>query len=259
MFTNNYAGVSHKVLGFYGNDPVCLFKFFVSSDEPQTANSWSLLSTNFVCFGVISICHFTIFVITSTSSLSRSQGVTGDLVRNRNNRLQRKISFIILTDFLCWVPFIITCFLHPIGLIDASPWYALLSILILPINSVINPLLYDDTVGRIIGRVFRWIRRKFNIRQIVQGLHILRALGYRYTHIHTESLREPGHTTPPVIPDVDREPGHTVPPIIRDVAREPGHTAPPILLDVGIEPGHTAPPILADVARKPGHSTTCTI
>ena len=248
MFTNSYGRVSHETLGFYGNDPVCLFKFFVSSDEPQSAYSWSLLATNFLCFGVISISYLAVFVITSASSLSQSQGVTGDMVRSRNNRLQRKISIIILTDFLCWVPFVIICFFHTIGQIDASPWYALLSILILPVNSVINPLLYDGTVERIIERTFRWIRREVDRREIAQRFRIFR--GHRETNIRNDVAREPGHT-PPIITDVAREPGNS-PPVLRDVAREPGHS-PPVLPDVAREPGHT-PPVLPEVAKEPGHT-----
>ena len=247
MFTNTHGGISHGNLGFYGNDPVCLFKFFVSSDEPQSAYSWSLLATNFLCFGVISISYLAVFVITSASSLSQSQGVTGDMVRSRNNRLQRKISIIILTDFLCWVPFVIICFLHTIGQIDASPWYALLSILILPVNSVINPLLYDDTVERIIERIFRWIRREVDRREIAQRFRIFR--GHRETNIRNDVAREPGHT-PPIITDIAREPGNS-PPVLRDVAREPGHS-PHVLPDVAREPGHT--PVLPEVAREPGHT-----
>ena len=246
MFTNIHGGVSHETLGFYGNDPVCFFKFFVPSDEPQSVYSWSLLATNFVCFGVISISYLVVFVITSASSLSQSQGVTGDMVRSRNNRLQRKISIIILTDFLCWVPFVIICFLHTIGQVNGSPWYALLSILILPVNSVINPLLYDDTLGRIIGRVFRWIRREVDRREIAQRLHILR--GHREMNIQTDVAREPGHT-PPIITDVARKPGNS-PPVLRDVAREPGHS-PPVLPEVARESGHS-PPILPDAAREAG-------
>ena len=265
MFTKSHGGVSHRILGFYGNDPVCLFKFFVSQDEPQSAFSWSLLTTNFICFGVISISYLIVFVISSTSSLSRSQGVTGHLVRSRNNRLQKKISIIILTDFLCWVPFVIICFLHTIGQVDASPWYALLSILILPINSVINPLLYDETVGRIVGRVFRWIRRVVDMRKIAQRLRIFGSHGE--TRIRTDVTSEPGHTPPalpdaaresgniaPIIPDVVREPGYT-PHILTDVAREPGLT-PPVLPDVAKEPAHTPSILLLpDVAREPGHTT----
>ena len=214
MFTNNFGGISQRTLGFYGNDPVCLFKFFVSTDEPQAIYSWSLLASNFVCFGMISISYLIMFVVTSTSSLSRSQGVTGDLVRNRNNRLQRKISIIILTDFLCWVPFIIICFLHTIGRIDASPWYALLSILILPINSVINPVLYDDTMGRIIRRTYHWIQ--VYTREISQALRTL---------FPNDLASETEKTATPNMPDLSKEPGQTAPSIIPDLAREPGQTA----------------------------------
>ena len=252
MFTNNYNGISQRTLGFYGNDPVCLFKFFVSSDESQAAYSWSLLTLNFVCFGIISLSYLVVFIVTSTSSLSRSQGVTGDLVRSRNNRLQRKISVIILTDFLCWVPFIIICFLHTIALVDASPWYALLSILILPINSVVNPLLYDDTMGRFIGRIFRWIQ--FKTRDISQTLRTLQEQDPRDTRFRNDVAREPGQAVPSIKPDLAGEPGQKAPSILPDVAREPGHAVPSIIPDLAIEPGHAELFILPDVAREPGHA-----
>ena len=188
MFTGSYRGISSKFLGFYGNDPVCLFKFFVSSDEPQTTFSWSILTVNFICFGIISICYLIVFIITSTSSSSLSEGVTGDHVRNRNQRLHRKVSIIILTDFLCWVPFIIICLLHTTEVVDASPWYALMSILILPINSVINPLLYDDTIGRMFGRIVRWLRNVTYVGQRAQGV---------------QTAREPAQIAPPILPGVD--------------------------------------------------------
>ena len=174
MFTSNFGGISQRTLGFYGNDPVCLFKLFVSSDEPQAEFSWSLLASNFVCFGIISTSYVMVFFITSTSSSSLSEGVTGGLVRNRNHRLQRKISIIILTDFLCWVPFIIICLLHTKKIIDTSPWYALLSILILPINSVIIPLLYDDTIGRYFAGILRMVRTETALERRGQDMPVTR-------------------------------------------------------------------------------------
>jgi hypothetical protein len=52
-----------------------------------------------------------------------------------------------LTDFFCWAPFIVISALHYYLIVDASSWYATFSILILPINSVINPVLYDPYLG----------------------------------------------------------------------------------------------------------------
>ena len=60
--------------------------------------------------------------------------------------MNRRIAIIITTDFLCWVPFIGVCVLHSLEVLDATPWYSLFSMVILPINSVINPLLYDNVV-----------------------------------------------------------------------------------------------------------------
>ena len=278
MFTSSYGGISQRTLGFYGNDPVCLFKFFVSSHEPQTVYTWSLLAINFLCFVVISISYVAVFLITSASSSSSSQGVA-NVARKRNDRLQRKISFVILTDFLCWVPFIVTCFLHTMGTIDASPWYTLLSILILPINSIINPLLYDSVIIKGVAKLFQRLRRTPDTNNRTQSSGhvpptilpdvvrepehttppILHDIGREPRHTKPPILpnvaREPGHTTPPILPDVAREPGHTTPPILPDVAREPGQTTPPILHDVGKEPGHTTPPILPDVDREPEHTT----
>ena len=67
-------------------------------------------------------------------------------ISERNRKMNLKITIIITTDFLCWIPFIVICVLHSLEVVDATPWYSLFSMMILPINSVINPLIYDDSV-----------------------------------------------------------------------------------------------------------------
>ena len=80
-----------------------------------------------------------------------SQGSTANQPKSRvkkpkkNSALNRKITLMVLTDFLCWVPFIVVCSLHYLEVIDATKFYSLFSIIILPMNSVINPLLYDTS------------------------------------------------------------------------------------------------------------------
>ena len=68
---------------------------------------------------------------------------------------------IIATDFLCWVPFIIISALHSLDYIDASKWYASFAMTVLPLNSVINPLLYDKGLGELITRMFGWLKTIF--------------------------------------------------------------------------------------------------
>ena len=146
MFTSNYDGLTHTEVGFYGNDGVCLFKYFVGADDPQKRYVWAILIINCVCFMLISLSYIVIAVTSTRSSKSLTKNKSNTMVRSRNRKMNRKVAVIIFTDFCCWIPFIGTCALHTIGVIDASPWYALFSILVLPINSVINPLLYDNTL-----------------------------------------------------------------------------------------------------------------
>ena len=155
MFTNNYGAISKKKIHFYGNDGVCLFKFYVKRSDPQSIFVWLILAMSFICFAVISVCYIII-----VSGIKRNKPL---LIKSlpkklqvhkrdaRKEKLQKNITFIILTDFLCWIPFIIICALHSFEVIDATYLYTISSVIILPINSVINPILYDD-----------FLRSKFN-------------------------------------------------------------------------------------------------
>ena len=67
MFSNDfeYEDLTEKVakVDFYGNDGVCLFKYFVNDDDPQRIFVWSTLALNFVCFIFISVSYLLIGVI----------------------------------------------------------------------------------------------------------------------------------------------------------------------------------------------------
>jgi hypothetical protein len=155
MFTSNYHGVISRKVDFYGNDAVCLFKYFVDSDDPQKLYVWLILLVNFACFTVISISYILIGVTSTISTRNVAQGRGNNSMKDRNRKMNRKIAIIILTDFSCWMPFIIICGLHTLGVIDASSWYALFSIVVLPINSVINPILYDNSIVNAILTITR--------------------------------------------------------------------------------------------------------
>ena len=155
-------------LGFYGNDGVCLFKFFVQPADPQRTFVWSVLALNFLCFIIISICYVAISISTSRSSQNITQG--NKQLQQRNARMNRKIAFIIATDFLCWIPFIVVCTLHSLEAVDATNWYALFSIIILPINSIINPLLYDDTVTTFLVTPFQRLSTRVTETSVVRWI-----------------------------------------------------------------------------------------
>ena len=148
-------------VGFYGNDGVCLFKYFIRETDPQKAFVWTTLAINFLCFLVISGCYVIIGVISARST----RKVLSDAnirARQRARRMNQKISIIITTDFLCWVPFILVCILHYLELLDATPWYSIFSMIILPINSIINPLLYNNFITKHAGRLSRRTNRSIS-------------------------------------------------------------------------------------------------
>ena len=163
--TENFAKVD-----FYGNDGVCLFKYFVKNNDPQRWFVWSILSLNFICFFLISISYLLIGMLSRKSANSVASSKNNRQITDRNRRMNQRIAIIIFTDFVCWVPFIITCILHSVELIDATPWYSVFSMIILPLNSVINPFLYDSNLTDVIAAPLRFVSTRVSNSPVVQRI-----------------------------------------------------------------------------------------
>ena len=156
MFTKTFDGVEEKVLHFYGNDPVCLFKYFVYSDDPQHLYSWLVLAINSCCFFLISIAYIVILCTEAQSSSTViTQQTSNAEISNRAKKLQKKVMLIILTDCACWIPFTITCFLNTAQIVDGANFYGLFSVAILPLNATINPLIYNSVTPAKLKHLFR--------------------------------------------------------------------------------------------------------
>ena len=156
----NFTGLtsSRPRIGFYGNQGVCLFKYFVKPDDPQVAFSMLIIGLCSVCFIIISICYLFIFSYAASSSVESGSSETQ---KQSMKRLQHKVTLIITTDFLTWIPFIIIALLHLSNQIDATPYYEFCSILLIPINSVINPIIYngDKMVILLKNYYMKWKRK----------------------------------------------------------------------------------------------------
>ena len=185
MFTQDNTSLSRQAVHFYGNDGVCLFKYFVRSDDPRRdrklssiADSkgsfmvWLMLGINFFCFVLITLSYLMIYLTNKISSYKSGQ--SENPVRARESReMQVRVALIIGTDFACWVPFIIISALHNLRVIDATEWYVTFAMIVLPINSVINPLLYDKAARefflgkiRVLGTKIINSKIAFFIRQL---------------------------------------------------------------------------------------------
>jgi hypothetical protein len=154
---------------FYGNDGVCLFKYFVNKGDPQKEFVWAILAINFVCFLFISMSYIIIGMVSRYSSRKLTVSQNKSHINKRNQKMNRRITIIITTDFCCWVPFIVICALHFLEVLDATPWYSIFSMIVLPINSVINPLLYDDFITHIARAPLHSIYTSVNNSAIYQS------------------------------------------------------------------------------------------
>ena len=175
MFTEKHGLLSRRPVHFYGNDGVCLFKYFVRSDDARRIRQsiesradityhkgdpvvWLMLGVNLVCFIIITFCYIVINIQTRLSSRRSGQHHNPERVRD-DRAVQNKIALIVATDFLCWVPFIIISGLHNLGVFDATKWYVTYAMMALPLNSVINPLIYDKTLAEFLGRKLGEVKR----------------------------------------------------------------------------------------------------
>ena len=171
MFSQDHGTLTRRPVHFYGNDGVCLFKYFVRTDDARRSRQssgietnmndpvvWTMLAVNLICFFVISLCYIAINAMTRKSV--EQSGQQDNAARMKEvNAVQKKVMFIIATDFLCWVPFIIISGLHNLQYINASTWYASFAMIVLPFNSVINPLVYDGDMKELIKRRFGSIKK----------------------------------------------------------------------------------------------------
>ena len=172
MFSQDHGNLTSSPVHFYGNDGVCLFKYFVRTDDARRSRQtlemgedtadydkgdivvWTMLAVNFFCFIIITCCY--VVIVCKTRMSAQSSGQQDSPERLKGERaMQNKIMVIIATDFLCWVPFILISGLHNLKYIDASTWYAFFAMTVLPLNSVINPLLYDKAIGEFFRRIIR--------------------------------------------------------------------------------------------------------
>jgi hypothetical protein len=152
MFSQDYGGIKQRTLTFYGNDPVCVFKYFIKPNDPQRNFVLFLLVLNFGCFVLIAAAYGAIAAASrkSVRTLQKTGNCPDTKIIDNNSRLQRVTQAIIFTDFICWVPFIVVSFLHLSGAINATSWYSFITILVLPINCVVNPVLYDSSTTKYI-------------------------------------------------------------------------------------------------------------
>ena len=151
--TNNPEYSPGAEFGYYGQTSVCMPRFYVYRGESAWEYSLVIITINFLCFFFIAVSYICIFIKSNKNKLE----IKINQREKEQSRMQRRISRIIITKFLCWIPICIMAFVKLSGFYVDDVAYIVSAGLLLPINSAFNPLLYSSLLDK--------LRETFNIRR----------------------------------------------------------------------------------------------
>ena len=152
LFKNKFPEYSPGVeFSYYGQTSVCMPRFYVMQGENGWEYSLGIILINFCCFVLI----FAGYILIYRHSTKNDNQIESDYRNKENNRLQRRISRIIISDFLCWIPICIMAFVNFSGTSVNDVAYIVSAGLLLSINSALNPLLYSPLLSEIMKTLKR--------------------------------------------------------------------------------------------------------
>ena len=131
--------------GYYGQTSVCMPRFYVNRGESAWEYSLVIITVNFLSFFFIAVSYICMFVKAKKNNFLLKNNER----EKQESRMQRRISRIIITDFLCWIPICIMAFAKLSGLYVDDVAYIVSAGLLLPINSAFNPLLYSPLLDKL--------------------------------------------------------------------------------------------------------------
>lgn len=166
-----------RFYGFYSQENVCMPKLFVDLQDQYWGFTAALVCLDFASVLYITIAYFVIYFAsvrkkpTHSSNKSSSGGIfnlsqhvavksktisvqslhkSNSFGREKQtkaikngNEIQRRIALLVFTDCLCWIPVCLMSLLSLSGFTIPVDAYVVAAVLLLPINSALNPLLYS--------------------------------------------------------------------------------------------------------------------
>ena len=138
-------------VGFYGRSAVCL-PLQLSSEKLA---GWEYSVVVFIGFNTVSFLFIMgAYVVMFTTVYRISKGL-GSSRAKRDATVAKRMMFIVLTDFCCWMPVIIIGLLSLTGNFHdpTKKVYVWIAVFVLPVNSSINPILYTFSTRPAMKRI----------------------------------------------------------------------------------------------------------
>ena len=123
---------------FYGQTGVCL-PFTLKNVKNQ---GWEYAMFIFIVINGIAFIMIIMGYLMIYYSINSSRQASGRSFSDVDVRLVKKITLIIISDCLCWLPIIILSIMALNGVFIPAVVSAWVAVFILPLNSAINPFLY---------------------------------------------------------------------------------------------------------------------
>lgn len=144
--------------GYYSSSSVCIPNFY-STTSPHAEYSLFLIIYNLLALIMISISYALIFKHTMASR-KQVQSKKDAKIEAQTRKMKIKITCIVVTDMLCWLPIIVMSCISYYGYQLPGVVHAVSAIILLPINCAINPVIYagldealTDNFSKIITRI----------------------------------------------------------------------------------------------------------
>jgi len=139
--------------GYYGHTSVCMPLLFASRNQAAWEYSTFIVTVNFFLFIYMVIGYALVYKKVSSSRRSLS------VKKDQNKNMQKRISRLLLTDFICWIPVCTMGYLSLAGVPLPKTVYVVSAGFLLPINSSTNPILYSRHIAEYSSRVISWLWR----------------------------------------------------------------------------------------------------
>ena len=123
------------------NNGACLFFNFTSGHY----QGWEFMTFSFLSFNALAFIMMAVAYSWMYISMHRSRHAAGRTCSLSERILTRKMTLLVFTDGVCWIPLIVTGILGLCGQQIDPQWSVWLALFILPLNAALNPFLYSYT------------------------------------------------------------------------------------------------------------------
>ena len=136
---------SVKLFSYYGEISLCMPGFYIPYGSGFWEFRFAIIMLNFLSFVFIAVSYFIIY----KHSTSSSANWRTNRPLNQAATMQKRIALIIATDFCCWIPICIMVFMS-LGSKSSYSVNQASALLLIPINSALNPILFSPLLDKLI-------------------------------------------------------------------------------------------------------------